>query len=175
MAYTHILAPTDFSAPAQHALRYAFEEAKHHEAQLTLLHVIHHHPTTEVHYITGRPENRVGMGGTDAGGTLPTPAWSAPAVVLRDYVEEALVQLRDLIPDACTTPWHVEVASGDPATAIVRTARDLGADLIIMGTHGRTGLSHILLGSVAEKVVRHASCPVLTVRYGKRVEAPTES
>ena len=60
--------------------------------------------------------------------------------------------------------WDVEVAVGHPADTIVRVAQERGADLIVMGTHGRTGLQHVLLGSVAEKVVRLAPCPVLTVR-----------
>ena len=171
MAYTHILAPTDFSAPAQHALCNALEEATHHQAQLTLLHVLHPHHTTDVHYIKGAPENRQGYG-VYAGGTLPLPALPPMETVRRDYIEEATVQLRDLIPDSFTSPWHVRVATGDPADAIVRMAQEIGADLIIMGTHGRTGLPHILLGSVAEKVVRHAFCPVLTIKHSQPV-APT--
>jgi nucleotide-binding universal stress UspA family protein len=58
----------------------------------------------------------------------------------------------------------VQVTAGHPADAIVRTAEELDVDLIIMATHGRTGVAHMVLGSVAEKVVRHAPCPVLTVR-----------
>lgn len=53
---------------------------------------------------------------------------------------------------------------GDPATQIVQFAEDEGVDLIVMGTHGRTGLKHLLMGSVAEHVLRHARCPVLVVR-----------
>jgi len=56
---------------------------------------------------------------------------------------------------------------GDPATAIVERAQNGGYDLLVMGTHGRTGLSHVLMGSVAEKVVRRAPCAVLTVRTGE--------
>ena len=58
----------------------------------------------------------------------------------------------------------IEVRYGSPAVEIVRAAEDLHADLIVMSTHGRTGMSHVLLGSVAEKVVRYAKCPVLTVK-----------
>ena len=167
MAFTHILAPTDFSDSAQHALRYAFEEVAHHQAQLTLLYVMQHPHATDVHYIKGAPETRMNFE-VESGGTLPTPESSPPQTVLRDYGEEALTQLRDLLPDSLTSPGLVQVVTGDPADAIVRVAQEIPADLIIMGTHGRTGLSHILLGSVAEKVVRHASCPVLTVRYNKQ-------
>jgi universal stress protein A len=56
------------------------------------------------------------------------------------------------------------VVSGAPATAICETAEKIGADLIVMGTHGRTGIAHVFLGSVAERTIRHAPCPVLTVR-----------
>ena len=75
-----------------------------------------------------------------------------------------MIQLRDLVPADFSGAWEVQVTTGDPADAIVSEAAQLGADLIVMGTHGRTGLQHVLLGSVAEKVVRHASCPVLTIR-----------
>ncbi len=65
------------------------------------------------------------------------------------------------------------VATGPPALLIVDTAKDVRADLLVMGTHGRTGVAHILIGSVAEKVVRTAQCPVLTVRgAGRKRRAP---
>ena len=60
---------------------------------------------------------------------------------------------------------HPEVREGTPFAEIVRCARDKDIDLIVMGTHGHTGLAHMLLGSVTEKVVRKAPCPVLTVRH----------
>ena len=60
------------------------------------------------------------------------------------------------------------VRGGAPIEEILRAAQDQNADLIVIGTHGRTGLSHVLIGSVAESVVRKASCPVLAVRYEKR-------
>jgi universal stress protein A len=162
MAYAHILAPTDFSDAANAALRYAFEEATQHQATLTLLHVVQRHPTTAVYYIKGNPENHLGYV-TEFGRPLPACQAAPPETVRRDYHEEALVQLRDLVQSSHTGPWQVEVASGTPADAIVRTAQKRQVSLIVMGTHGRTGLQHMLLGSVAEKVVRHAPCPVLTI------------
>jgi nucleotide-binding universal stress UspA family protein len=164
MPFTHILAPTDFSVPAQQALRYAIEEARQHQAKLTLLHVLQHQPATEVYYVRGAPEGRRGYEG-DFGSALPTTPPSAPQTVLRDHNEEALTQLHDLIPPEFSNSWGAQVTTGDPADAIVREAAQLGVDLIVMGTHGRTGLQHVLLGSVAEKVVRYAPCPVLTVRH----------
>jgi nucleotide-binding universal stress UspA family protein len=163
MAFTHILAPTDFSAPAQHALHFAFEEAMLHQAHVTLLHVMTHHTGTEVFYIAGAPQTPTGFDPA-FGGRLPSLQASPPQVVRQDYGEEALQHLRDLVPASFQGPWGVEVTTGDPAEAIVRTAQANHADLIVMGTHGRTGLPHVFLGSIAEKVVRLAPCPVLTIR-----------
>lgn len=75
------------------------------------------------------------------------------------------------MPDTFRGVCEAEVARGQPADAIIQFAQERDVDLIVMGTHGRSGLQHVLLGSVAEKVVRHAPCPVLTVRYKRRVEA----
>jgi nucleotide-binding universal stress UspA family protein len=66
---------------------------------------------------------------------------------------------------------NTAVVSGRPAHAIVEHAKDGGFDLIVMGTHGRTGLSHAMMGSVAERVVRRAPCPVLTVQMAEAAEA----
>jgi nucleotide-binding universal stress UspA family protein len=163
MIYTHILVPTDFSPAANRALVYAFEEATQHQAKLTLLHVLQHHPAVEVYYVTEAPQSGTGYA-AEFGGKLPSFPPQPPEVVRRDYQEEALVQLHALVPASFTGAWEVQVAAGHPAEAIVRMAQELEVDLIIMATHGRTGLSHILLGSVAEHVVRHAPCAVLTVR-----------
>jgi nucleotide-binding universal stress UspA family protein len=162
MSYTHILAPTDFSPLANHALTYAFKEAELHNAKLTLLHALHHH-SDEVYYIKGQPTDPRGLAGEL--GSMTLASGSTPITIRRDYVEEALLQLREMVPPSFTSVWETEVASGSPAEAIVRLAQERQVDLIVMGTHGRTGLSHILLGSVAEKVVREAPCPVLIIRY----------
>jgi len=164
MLYTHILVPTDFSTAANQALRYAFEEATQHQAKLTLLHVTRHYPTIEVYYVEGTPERREGYA-VELGGKFPLLPTPPPETVRRDPNEEALVQLQDLVPASFTGPWQTQVATGDSADMIVQVAQDLGVDLIVMATHGRTGLQHVFLGSVAEKVVRHAPCPVLTIRY----------
>ena len=168
MRFTHILAPTDFSTPADQALQYAFEEATQHQARLTLLHVVQHHPTTEVYYLKGTPQHQPGYVG-ELSGRLPSLPSPPPETLRRDYHEEALTQLRALVPASLIGLWDVQVTTGDAADAIVRMATESGADLIVMATHGRTGLQHVLLGSVAEKVVRHAPCPVLTIRYKKDI------
>jgi nucleotide-binding universal stress UspA family protein len=94
---------------------------------------------------------------------------SEPNVVRHDYREVTLTRLRDLVPEAFRGTWEVEIAVGRPADTIVRLARERNVDLIVMATHGRTGLGHAVLGSVAEKVVRLAPCPVLTVKYVEHV------
>ena len=166
MAFTHVLVPTDFSDPANHALRYAVEEASLHRARVTLLYVLAPHAGTDVYYVTGAPEAGPQTGYDPvAGGRFGARLPPRPTVVRRERDEEALTQLQDLVPDASRGTWDVEVAAGHPADTIVRVARERGVDLIVMGTHGRTGLQHVLLGSVAEKVVRLAPCPVLTVRH----------
>ena len=163
MAFTHILLPTDFSEPADRALRYALEEATLHHANVTLLHVLPAHTGTDVYFITGAPGVQPGFDPALAR-RLETPTPPQPRVVLHDHTEAALTQLRDLLPASFQGTWDADVAAGPPAEIIVRVAHERGADLIVMGTHGRTGLHHMLLGSVAEKVVRLAPCPVLTVK-----------
>lgn len=163
MAFTHVLVPTDFSEAANQTLRYAVEEATLHRAKVTLLHVLPPHARTDVYYVSGFPEPAP-QGSYDPSVGGPRPM-SEPTIIRRDPNEEALTQLHDLIPDGCHGTWDVAIAAGHPADAIVGVAQEGNFDLIVMATHGRTGLQHVLLGSVAEKVVRLASCPVLTIRY----------
>jgi universal stress protein A len=163
MTFTHVLVPTDFSEPATQALRYALEEATLHHAKVTLLHVMPPHTGIEVYFITGAPGTEAGFDPV-MGGRFGTPRPPQPTVVRHDHNEEALPQLRDLVPESFHGAWEVELAAGHPAETIVRVAQERDADLIVIGTHGRTGIQHVLLGSVAEKVVRLAPCPVLTVR-----------
>ena len=169
MAFTHVLVPTDFSDPAQHALRYALEETALHHAKVTLLHVLPPHTGTAVYYVTGAPEVQPGFD-PELGSRLSMPGAPQPTVVRYDRHEEAQTHLRDLMPDSFHGPWEVEVAAGHPAETIVHIAQERAVDLIVMGTHGRTGWRHALLGSVAEKVVCLAPCPVLTVRHREREE-----
>ena len=72
--------------------------------------------------------------------------------------------LEAVVPTDPTVPYEHRLITGDPATAIARLAEEEQADLIVMGTHGRTGLTRLLMGSVAEAVVRRAPCPVLTYK-----------
>ena len=135
-----ILHPTDFSASANEALAVAGSLARHHGAKLVLLHVVQ------------RPVSNV------AGMPVPPPP---PQVI--DW-ESLKSQLSDLIARTKGIQAESRLVEADPATAIVQTATELRADLIVIGTHGRTGLSRLLMGSVAEQVIRNATCPVLTAK-----------
>ena len=163
MPLRHLLVATDFSEPARHALQYALQEATVHHARVTLLHVLPPHAGTDIYYLAHPPEAPRQMS-LDPVGRLEAQAMPDPTLVRRDLDEEALSRLRDLVPDSFVGTCEVEVATGSAAETIVRVARERDTDLIVMGTRGRTGLQHVVLGSVAEKVVRLAPCPVLTVK-----------
>jgi len=174
MAFKHVLVPTDFSEPGNYAVRYAMQETALRGAKVTLLHVQQSSSAgTEIYYVSGP----VGSGleaGYDivAGGRLGTAPAAEPTVVRHDLVEEALTKLRNLVPGSFPGEWAVEIAEGRPADAIVRLAQERAVDLIVMATHGRTGFEHVLIGSVAEKVVRLAPCPVLTVKLAQASDPP---
>lgn len=138
-----ILCPTDYSAGAREALATASRLAVESNAQLVLVHVWQP-PYTYSPEMTFSPDT-IGQLRKDAEDSLV--AWKAEA--------------EKLGAKAVTTVFAI----GSPWNELVEAQkRDREIDLIVMGTHGRTGLKHALLGSVAEKVVRHASCPVLVVR-----------
>lgn len=86
--------------------------------------------------------------------------------IKKQQEEEVKRELRSLIPEEYYEKYNLstEMTSGQPFLEIVNKAKSLNADLIVMGTHGRSGLSHVLLGSVAEKVLRLAPCPVMIIR-----------
>ncbi len=164
MDVQNILVPIDYSDDSQQALHWGASLAGKYGAKLLLLHVI---PTAveEVY-----PE-RTGL-------LSPTPSYyefRAPGIwtkhpIIIDRVDTAHTELCDFaakhLKDA--VPVQVHIAVGKPSEEILRVAREEGVDLIIMGTHGRTGVRHLLLGSVAEDVTRHAPCPVFTVRLKAR-------
>lgn len=153
-AIQRILVPTDFSPHSNEATAWAAELAGRFGAAITLVHV--YQPVSMI-----LPEGFV--------------LKSAEEIAsLMSSLDAALAEARDQL--AAAAP-QVKVDStlleGAPFAEIVRHAREKGFDLIVIGTHGRTGLRHALLGSVAEKVVRKASCPVLTVRLeGHTFEHP---
>ena len=143
MTAQHILVPIDFSAYADQALEYAIELAKTLQARLTLLHVIHLTPWTMGDMVT----------------TFPGIFLEEVETEAQQLMQASLGRLRDAGLQGETVIVH-----GVPFQTIIDTAKEKGVDLIIMGTHGRTGLTHVLMGSVAERVVRLAPCPVLVTR-----------
>jgi nucleotide-binding universal stress UspA family protein len=142
MPIRKILVPTDFSEHSALALQYAVDLAKRYEAAITLLHV---YPV--VNYAAAE------------GFALYTPEQ------LAKLITQLTSQLRAIEDDA-RKAGAMQISSlmeqGDAYQEILEQAA--GYDLIVMGTHGRTGLKHALMGSVAEKIVRTSPCPVLTVR-----------
>ena len=143
MASQHFLVPLDFSEYANQALDYAIHLASKLDARLTLLHVIQSLP----------------LGGVDMGVTVPY-------TYIQDLEAEITASMNDCLErvTAAGLEGKIAVVHGVPFHEIIETAKTQQADLIVMGTHGRTGFQHILLGSVAEKVVRLAPCPVLVAR-----------
>jgi nucleotide-binding universal stress UspA family protein len=140
LAIKNILHPTDFSEPAASACLFARALAKDHGARIILLHVVE-------------------LPVVGSAGMLPLPPPTPP------IDREALkAQLRSIATANPELQIDCRLAENDPASAILDVARETGCDLIVMGTHRRTGLSRLLMGSVAEKVVRRATCPVLTVK-----------
>lgn len=141
-----ILIPTDFSKYAEAALPYAKAFAEKFGAELFLLHVVQDLAVFMPDMITG---------------TAPVMPDFQQLTGAVHAAFERVIKDHGLGPLSV----HGEVREGVAFYEIVRFAQEANIDLIIMSTHGRTGLAHVLLGSVAEKVVRKAPCPVLTVRH----------
>src|SRR5262247_4939360 len=154
MIVQHVLVPIDFSATADRALAYAIALAQQLQARLTLLHVLDLTPVTMEDMTPGMTATYLDDLETDAQHLLQ-------ASLAR--VQNAGLQGESLL------------VQGTPTQTILDTAGEQGVDLIIMGTHGRTGLAHVFLGSVAEHVVRQGPCPVLVVRRAPDPAAPSEA
>ncbi len=146
--FKKILCPTDFSDPSLCGLRMAQEMAGTFKSEIIVLNV--HKPIP----------------------TLPTPRIEASDVTfdisayeehVAEDAKETLANLADSIFDDATRV-RLEVRMGRPADEILKFAESEGVDAIFIATHGRTGLAHMVFGSVAEKIVRRSRCPVLTIR-----------
>jgi len=148
-----ILFPTDFSQGARAAMDYAVSFARDFKAKLILLYVIQDISIAEW-YI---------------------PSSISAADLVEDMQRSAEREIDKLGLELAGKVADLEklVVRGVPFVEIIRTAKERQADMIIIGTHGRTGIDHMLFGSTAEKVVRKSSCPVLTVRMsGKEFKMP---
>ena len=140
-----ILVPTDFSEASEAAVRYGRALAEAFGASLDLLHVVEdpfvYAPTSE--------------------GYIPPPQF------FEEMEKNTRKRLEQVLPPADRQKLNARlvIKKGSPFVEIIRYAKSEDSDLIVMGTHGRGPIAHMLLGSVAEKVVRKAPCPVLTVRH----------
>jgi len=138
--FSNVLCPVDFDANSAAALEYAGKIAQEAGGRIFLLHVV---PWTVA--------------------AVPLDA----SEVLAELKQSATTRLRRLAKEKLDARIDCEIivtVASDPGAEVVRIARELKADTIVMATHGRKGLSHLVLGSVAERVVRESTCPVLTVR-----------
>ncbi len=142
MEIRQILAPTDFSEYSKQTLDRARELARAFGATLVLLHVVE----LPAYPIEGLPPSRLG-------GSL-----------LEDLEQQAISRLAQVLANEAEVEVVRRVVIGVPYRKIVEVAEAEKVDLIVMATHGRTGLGHLVMGSVAERVVRTAPCPVLTIR-----------
>lgn len=141
--YDRILVPTDGSTEVERAVEYAIELAELHGADIRAIYVV----------------NAASYGG------LPMEtAWDGISDALREEGQAAVDRVEELVDGR--VPVETAVLEGSPSRLIAEQAGAEDCDLIVMGTHGRGGIDRLLLGSVAERVVRTAPVPVLTVRVG---------
>jgi nucleotide-binding universal stress UspA family protein len=169
MDVQRILVPIDYSADSQRALQWGASLAAKYEAKLILLHVVP--KALEMVYPQG-----FGWESAPAsiyGGVPPGKQPSGAQPIVIDLVDRGQTQLDDFAAQylKAPVPMQIKVTVGKPAEEILRVAREEKVDLVVMGTHGRTGLRHLVLGSVAAEVARHAPCPVFTVRIGVEAAA----
>ncbi len=144
-----ILFPTDFSHTGDAALELATSLARDTGATLLIAHV---------------EEPPVAYGGGEMYYGMPEPA-----------TEDLRRMLHEVVPKDAKVPYEHRLITGDPASAITRLAEEEKVDMIILGTHGRTGLARLLMGSVAEAIVRRASCPVLTYKQPSHKAAESKT
>jgi len=146
--FDKILLPSDFSDCSAEAARAARRLAERFGSRLAVLHVLDEPAALD-----------------------PMFRGEVPLELLRGRMEQYAREGMDAFLAAHLQGLanvETRVASGVPYREIIREARESGADLIVIGTHGRTGVEHVIFGSTAEKVVRMAPCPVLTIRQGGR-------
>jgi nucleotide-binding universal stress UspA family protein len=142
--YERILVPTDGSETSRRAIEHAVDLAAAHDAALHAVYVVN----------------------AASFASLPAEtSWDGVADVLHSEGEAALDQVTEAA-EATGVPVERVLLEGSPAAEIVRYAESEPCDLVVMGTHGRGGIDRLLLGSVAERVVRSSNVPVLTVRAG---------
>jgi len=155
----NILCPTDFSHPSYQALASAAELALHFDAELVVVTVI--------------PLPNGPLPTADAFGASGAAAPEDEADLRRRTEIRLAEAVHELVPDEIRV--RLVVAAGDPAEEILATADRESADALVIATHGRTGWRRFLFGSVAERVVRHSLCPVLTIRQPAEHGEPADT
>lgn len=181
--FKRILAPTDFSPYSDEGLRYAAFLAEKFGSEVVVLHVLAEEKVEQLEVLPSNSKRIPytsfvidNLGAKAVGSYVMTPkrlaqSETAPPPphyldeIFQETEQEAAKHFRKVTGgEGNGLKVKFAAASGVPFVEIIRKAREEGCDLIVMVTHGRTGLSHVLVGSVAEKVVRMADCPVITVR-----------
>lgn len=150
--YDRVLVPTDGSGETRRAIDHAISLAAIHEATIHAIYVLDTSRYASISVET---------------------TWEGVSEMLRQEGESAVETVVDRA-ESEGVPVETVQRSGSPSREIVRYAEEESCDLIVMGTHGRGGLDRLLLGSVAERVVRSSSVPVLTVRVGEEIQDPPE-
>jgi universal stress protein A len=138
-----VLCPTDFSDASYHALEYGLRFATNADGKLVVAHVVH----------------------VPSGDLLSGESYT---MNFKEAQEQVVERMREVHTTRLRSYPKCDLVTviGDPAEEITALAKSRNADLIIMSTHGRSGLSHLVMGSVAEQILRHAPCPVFIVRAG---------
>ncbi|MET0151918.1 MAG: universal stress protein [Candidatus Binatia bacterium] len=147
--FKRVLVTTDFSALGDAAIGHAFRVGADHDAEVVLCHVIETPPTPNPLYAHYSPSG------------LFQPEQRRLA---EEQARKALLERVPKEPPLSEVKHRTRVTHGEPIAEILRLAEQERADLLVIATHGRTGLKHFFLGSVVERVIRHAHCPVLVVR-----------
>lgn len=151
--FTKILSATDFSEDSNLAISFAEELARRFSAEIILLHVDQPLPPVMV--------------SPDMGPVMDVGAMTRIAEDQRVLAQKELDKIVNRMRDSGLKARSM-LKVGSPFLEVIHAAQSEGSDLIVMGTHGRTGLAHVLMGSVAERVVQKAPCPVLTIRHPDR-------
>ena len=152
LAWNRICCPVDFSEPARAAMETAVSLARRFDSTLTLFHA---------YQLPGY--------------TLPEGSVVASPKMLQELAEQAdrhLLEWKELAERMGAPRVQTAKSVGEPSVEIVEFAKETGQDLLVIGTHGRTGLRHALVGSIAERVVRRAGCPVLSVHPEGHARSP---
>jgi nucleotide-binding universal stress UspA family protein len=145
--FRKILLCTDFSENSHWAFHYALDLAKAYKSKMLILHIVPESP---------HPEQPSAHLSEEKLEELKAARKKEMDLQLRTHYLDKMKRFKD---------YQFMMKTGDPFDGISETAKEEAVDLIVMGTHGRTGLDHVLFGSTSEKVVRMSSCPVLIVRF----------